>query len=421
VRRQLVALALVAALAATGCSVIGGGGDSYTVTAFFPRAVALYASSDVRVLGLKSGSIKKVQVEGSTVRVVLSIDENVPLPRDVQAQIVPQSLIGERYVQLFPAWTEGDAKLADGATIPLTRTAVPVEPDEALAALKEFLDSLDPKATGRLVKNLADDLRGGGGTLNDALKNLAGLTTTLAEKSDTIGRIIDQFDDFTATIATRERVLARVLDDFAELTGALADERRAVENVVRGLGQVASDGVDLVSEHGAALDRDLTVVTRVLQSAVANLDSVRQLLDSGPLLVRGLHDAYNPEFRRVELRQSTSPTVAQAFTKILGPLGIALPGNIICLPIDVQCVPSGQAAGAARSGSATVKGTAAAGATATARTPVDHLLDLLGSPGRARVAAVAPSRSVAERVARSIGGFGGFLRGAARELVGGKS
>ena len=36
--------------------------------------------------------------------------------------------------------------------------AAPVEPDEALAALKRLLDSLDPDATGRLVKNLAEDI-----------------------------------------------------------------------------------------------------------------------------------------------------------------------------------------------------------------------------------------------------------------------
>jgi phospholipid/cholesterol/gamma-HCH transport system substrate-binding protein len=409
-RRHLHVPLAVVALVAAGCSYLPGGDEGYTITAYFPRAVALYASSDVRVLGLKSGSIKKVEVEGSKVRVELSINDDVPLPPNVRAQLVPQSLIGERYVQLFPAWKEGDARLEPDAVIPLERTAVPVEPDEALAALKEFLDSLDPQATGRLVRNLAEDLEGTGPTLNDALKNLAALTGTLADKSEAIGRIIDQFDDFTATVATRERVLARVLDDFAELTGALAQERDAVARVVRGLGQVAGDALDLVSEHGAALDTDLTVLTRTLQSVIANLDSVRQLLDSGPLLVEGLHDAYNPEFRRIELRSSSSPTVAQAFEKVLGPLGVPIP-NIVCLPIDVRCVPSGQAAGRAA-----VRGTAAAGAATS--TPVDHLLDLLGSPGRGRVAAADPGRSIAERVGGSIGAFGSFLGGAARALLG---
>ena len=84
--------------------------------------------------------------------------------------------------------------------IPLERTSIPVEPDEALAALKRFLDSLDPGATGRLVTNLADDLEGNGQKLNTALGGLADLTSTLADKDDELVRIIDHFDDFTATL-----------------------------------------------------------------------------------------------------------------------------------------------------------------------------------------------------------------------------
>jgi phospholipid/cholesterol/gamma-HCH transport system substrate-binding protein len=406
--RRGAVLATAAALVAAGCSTLpGAGGGTYTVEALFPRAVALYASSDVRVLGLVSGSIKEVIVQGSTVRVVLSIDDDVLLPTDVRAQLVPQSLIGERYVQLFPAWKEGQPRLAEGATIPLARTAVPVEPDEALEALKEFLDSLDPQATGRLVHNLAEGLRGAGPSLKEALTGLASLTGTFAEKGAEIGRIIEQFDDFTSTVVTRERQLGEVLDGFAALTSVLADERRAIENVVRGLGQVSSTGLDLVSEHGAALDRDLTVLTRTLQAAVANIDSVRKLLDAGPLLVQGLQNAFNPEFRRIELRASNTPTVQQAFEKIFGPLGLPIPGSIVCLPIDVQCVPGGEAA----------KGTAAAGRNGT-RTPIDDIVGLLGSPGSRRPGLVAAPRSVAERVADSVGGFGGFLRRAARTLLG---
>jgi len=36
---------------------------------------------------------------------------------------------------------------------------VPVEPDEALAELKKFLDSLDPNGLGSLINNLSDDSR----------------------------------------------------------------------------------------------------------------------------------------------------------------------------------------------------------------------------------------------------------------------
>ncbi|MES4792822.1 MAG: hypothetical protein C4321_07370, partial [Chloroflexota bacterium] len=253
--------------------------------------------------------------------------------------IVPQSLIGERYVQLFPAWKQGEPTLAEGAEIPIERTSVPVEPDEALAALKRFLDTLDPDATGRLVRNLAADLDGTGSDLNRALAELGRLAATVASKHDAIGRIIDQFDRFSATLAARDRQLARVLDGFANLASLLAEERAAIEDLVRGLGRVAADGLDLAAEHGDRLTRDVAVLTRTLQSAVANLDSVRQLLDAGPILTTGLVAAHDPERHRIDLRNSFSPTAQQAATDVLGPLGVPI-GPGLCLPVDVACTPT---------------------------------------------------------------------------------
>jgi virulence factor Mce-like protein len=139
----------------------------------------------------------------------------VPIPVDASATIVPLSLIGERYVQLTPAWTEGKPRAKDGMVIPPSRTDIPVEPDEALAAVKKFIDTLDPDATGALVQNLADDLDGNGAGLNQALEGVAGLTTTFADKDQQLVQIIDHFDSFTATLRTKESQLGRVMDGFA--------------------------------------------------------------------------------------------------------------------------------------------------------------------------------------------------------------
>jgi virulence factor Mce-like protein len=338
--RRTIASATLLCLAAVGlagCSSGGGGG--YSLTAYFPKAVSLYPQSHVKVLGLSAGRVTKVQVVGTQVKATLRIDGDVPVPADVRATIVPLSLIGERYVQLFPAWTHGQPRAKAGAVIPMERTSIPVEPDEALAAVKHLLDSLDPQATGRLVKNLGDDLKGTGPDLNGALKGLADLTTALADKDAQLVSIIDHFDKFTATLRTREAALGKVLDGFAQTTGLLADERRAIESLVKNLASVATTGLDLTSEHAAKLDKDLTVLTRVLQSVNVNIDSVRNLLDSAPLLVggenldgtTGLAGAWDPDFHHLDLRTSAAPTVAQLL------LGLGVPANVVCVPVDVNC------------------------------------------------------------------------------------
>ncbi|HEV7886567.1 MAG TPA: MCE family protein, partial [Acidimicrobiales bacterium] len=254
----LVAVAATAVTTLPACSSARG----YEVTAYFDKAVSLYPKGDVKILGLSSGKITSVKVLGTQVRVRMRINEGTPLPQDVRATIVPLSLIGERYVQLFPPWTAGEPQAPAGTVIPLERTTIPVEPDEALAALKKFLDTLDPNATGRLVKNLAQDLKGNGQTLNDALGQFAQLTTTLADKDEQLAHLIENFDQFTATLRTREGQLGKVLDQFAATTGLLAQERETIARVVKGLAQVSSAGLDLVSEHAGALNTDVQTLTR---------------------------------------------------------------------------------------------------------------------------------------------------------------
>src|SRR3954469_15218099 len=232
VRLRVAAVVVLLGMLATSCSVIGGGGKSYTLSAWFPKTIALFKDSQVRVLGLPAGQVTKVQAMGDKVRIEMKVKDSVPVPADVHATIVPLSLIGERYVQLFPVWTTGQPRAHSGDVIPMERTEVPVEPDEALGALKKFLDSLDPEATGHLVQNAADDLQGNGQSFNDTVANLSTLVGTLADKDQQLGDIIDNFDKFTTVLRTREVQLGNVMDSFANLTGLLAQERTAIENTV---------------------------------------------------------------------------------------------------------------------------------------------------------------------------------------------
>lgn len=344
--RRIAGLLLVAALFGGGLGACAGGGDSYKVTAFFPSAISLYTDSQIRVLGLRAGRVTSVKVEGTQVRVTMSIPDHIPLPANVSATIIPLSFIGERYVQLFPAWKEGEAKLAPNSVIPLERTSVPVEPDETLAALKHLLDSIDPTATGKLITNLADGLDGTGDDLNRALSGLGTITETLGAKDKQVASIIDHFDRLTATLATRDQTLGRVLDAFAKTTDALADERASIQSLLESLASIANDGLDLVSKHRVKLDKDLTVLSRTLRLVNAHIDQLDKILAAAPVLTAGidldgksgLAAAYSRELHALDLRAVATPNVAQAFQ------ALGLPSSIAnCVPVTVSCqVPGTQ-------------------------------------------------------------------------------
>jgi phospholipid/cholesterol/gamma-HCH transport system substrate-binding protein len=417
---------VVVALVLPGCSSLTGSiSGGYKLTAYFNRALSLYHHSDVRVLGLSVGKVDAVVTEGNRVRVDMTLKKSTRLPDGVQAAIMPQSLIGERFVQLYPAWVEGEPIEARDSVIPLERTTIPVEPDEALAALKRFLDDLDPNATGRLIRNLSTDLSGNGQNLNNAIAGLASLSTTLADKDQDLAGLVDNFDAFTATLSTREQQLGAVMDEFAQVSSLLAQERDQVAGLIHNLSTLSGDALDLVSKHAARLETDVQTVSNLLATVDANLGAVDQLLSAGPELVAGtnldskagLIAAYNHKFHRIDLRDELSPAVAQ----FLGALG--LPGTPICLPIDVACVaaaapgghpPTGKAASSATpappAGPASPSPAPAASASSSPApaapapgppavlpaTPIDGLVSLLGS------AAAAPLQPVAYGLSASV-------------------
>ena len=333
-KRFLAALVLAASL-----SSCAGKSNEYQLTADFPSAISLYSHSQVRVLGLPAGHVRSVKVMGDKVRVVMSIHDDIPLPANVSATIIPLSFIGERYVQLYPAWKSGDATLAHGSVLGLDRTSVPVEPDETLAALKHLLDTIDPKATGQLVHNLALGLDGTGPDLNKAIAGLGTITETLGEKDQQVGAIIDNFDRFTATLATRDQTLGRVLDTFARTTDALAQERDALQSLLSSLASLSSNGLDLLKEHGTKLDHDIGVLSQTLRLVGVHIDQVDKLLAAGPLFTAGkgldgksgLAAAYDKNLHAIDLRALVVPDVAQVFN------ALGLPTTLVCLPVTVQC------------------------------------------------------------------------------------
>lgn len=332
-RLALAAVLALAAAAVPGCGLLGDGG-SYRITAYFDRAVSVFPSSDVRVLGLPAGSVAAVEVEGDRVRVDMDVDDDVRLPVDARAQIVPQSLIGERYIQISPAHVEGEEALEDGDVI--ETTIIPVEPDEALAALKELLDSLDPEGIGRLVGNLEESLAGNGEQLGDALGSLSEMVTTFAEKDEVLLRIVDSFDRLSATLVTREQQLGEVLDAFAEATNVLASERQGIEDLVSGLADLSRNGLALLGDHAGPLRDDIETLAAAAATIDANLASVTQLLAAGPTLAEGIIGAYNPSARAVNLRNNFGPLVPEALAALLGIDYCSLFVGIDCplLPLD---------------------------------------------------------------------------------------
>ena len=117
----LVAIAFITfAFKSSGLSTSSG----YKVSAEFTNITGIAGGTDVRISGVKVGTVVSQELDPKTYRavVVFSIHEGIELPTDSSARIVPEGLLGGNYVSLEPG--AEDELIKPGGRIQFTQGSV---------------------------------------------------------------------------------------------------------------------------------------------------------------------------------------------------------------------------------------------------------------------------------------------------------
>jgi len=95
--------------------------EGYTVSANFLKIGGLEVGSDVRISGIKVGSVlaTKLNKDDYTADVYLNIDSSIRLPIDTVAAIADVGIMGDKYIRLEPG--KSQAVLNNGDKITQTR------------------------------------------------------------------------------------------------------------------------------------------------------------------------------------------------------------------------------------------------------------------------------------------------------------
>jgi phospholipid/cholesterol/gamma-HCH transport system substrate-binding protein len=300
-RRFLGALAaLVLAASAGGCA-IGPSGGTRTMTVDLPKARSFYPQSKVKVMGADVGLVDKVENRGDHIEVVFHIDEKVPLPRGVQASIVPLNLVGERNLVLHPAWKPGEPK-ETGNRIPIERTHVPVEVDDALSSFTDLAKALDPTKVNTALHGAATSVNGNGGDFNATLEQSARLVENVAGQDRQLIEVARNLDRMAGVVRGREQVLGTVIRDFGQASQVLSAERGELQQLISGVLDLAESGGKLVDKYKGQLPYDLMVLTKVALVLKGNAKQLAQLIDVLPGISSAFIGGYNPKNKSLQLR-----------------------------------------------------------------------------------------------------------------------
>lgn len=298
-RRAVIPVVLAALLAVAAFTMFGGGEDTKTLTAHFPRTVSIYEGSDVRVLGVPVGKVDTVTPSGTDVVVRMSYDASVKVPDDAQAVIIAPSIVGDRFVQLTPVYKGGET-LPDGATLEEDRTAVPLELDQIYASIDDLTVALGPTGANRngaltdVLETTAANFGGQGARFHQTIEDFGRLSKTLDDNKEELFGAGRELEGFISTLAKNDRTVRRFNQSLADVSQMLAGERQelaaALRNLARGLGEVQS----FVKENRDALGRNIKGLNRVSQVLVKRRSELDHILDSAPLALNNLALTYNP-------------------------------------------------------------------------------------------------------------------------------
>jgi phospholipid/cholesterol/gamma-HCH transport system substrate-binding protein len=335
---RVISAAVIVAVVAVGAIYVFGGSSSKKLSANFASGVGVYPGTPVKILGIQVGSVTKVSPAGGSVKIEMTYDHKYKVPAGAISVLVANSLVSDRYVQLAPAYNGKGPVLANGANIPLSRTASPAELDDIYGALNQLSVALGPHGANKkgalstLVNVAAANLHGNGSALNSSIRNLSKAALTLSNGRQDLFGTVKNLKSFTQALSQSDAQVRHFENQLAQVAGDLADERgdlgAALHNLTIALHQVAN----FVQANAGKVHTDvkgLESVTNVLVKDKAALD---EILSVAPVALSNLTHGYQESSGTLGTRSNLT-NIADA-GQICAVLNQATNGGLLTLPAD---------------------------------------------------------------------------------------
>jgi phospholipid/cholesterol/gamma-HCH transport system substrate-binding protein len=339
-----------------------------TISAVFTTATGIYPGDDVRVSGVKVGTIKAIEPEGTQTKLVLDVDRDVPIPADAKAVIVAQNLVAARYVQLAPAYRNNvGPKMADNAVIPLDRTAIPVEWDEVKAQLMRLATDLGPQSgvsgtsVSRFIDSAANALDGNGDKLRQTITELAGVSRVLANGSGNVVDIIKNLQTFITALRDSNEQVVSFQNRLATLTSVIDGNRSDLDGALKNLSVAIVDIQRFVAGSRNQTSEQIQRLTNVTSNLLDNKMEIENILHIAPNALTNAYNIYNPSSGSAvgqfvlnnfsnptefvcgaigAIENTTAPETAKLCEQYLGPALRLLNFNYLPIGLDPYLMPS---------------------------------------------------------------------------------
>jgi len=250
-------------------------GERTSYRAVFTDATGLETGDDIRVAGVRVGSVSEIEVDDDDLALVtFETDSDVALTDTTTAAIRYRNLVGQRYIALEQGQGGGTTLDADG-TIPVARTAPALDLTVLFNGFKPLFEALSPDDVNQLSYELVQVFQGEGGTLEGLLAHTASVTSTLADRDEVIGDLIDNLSLVLDHVADRDKQLTRLIQSFRTLVGGLKKDRNAILGSLEEVSTLSVETASLIDGIREPFVKDI----KELRAVAGNIDKNKAELD----------------------------------------------------------------------------------------------------------------------------------------------
>jgi phospholipid/cholesterol/gamma-HCH transport system substrate-binding protein len=250
------------------------GGTSYS--ADFSEAAGLQSGNEVRIAGVKVGTVGNVSLEGDHVKVSFRV-RNAWIGDQTTAAIKIKTLLGQKYLALDP---EGTQALRSSQPIPLQRTMAPYDVIEAFSGLSQTVGQINTQQLAQSFNTISDTFAGTPADVRGALTGLSALSQTIASRDDQLRQLLQNTAAVTKTVADRDAEFQKIIDDGNQLLAELRARRDSITALLRGTRDLSAQLTGLVDDNARQIGPALQQLNQVTQLLQRNQDNLNRSIEA---------------------------------------------------------------------------------------------------------------------------------------------
>ncbi len=277
IRSGFIGLALIALVITVGLQTqrLLTMATSIRHKALFLEAGGLAPGNDVKVSGVKVGTVSDVALRDGKALVTFTVNGKVNLGSNTTAHIRTGTLLGQRVLTLE---SDGEGRLRSTDVIPVSRTGSPYSLTDALGEFAGNTRDTDTAALNQSLNTLSATIDRVAPQLGPTFDGISRISKALNERNASLSGLLKSAADVTGILSQRSQQVNSLILNGNELLGVLKDRQYAIVTLLANTSALSQQLSGLVADNEADLAPALEKLNSVTAILERNNDNIAKAM-----------------------------------------------------------------------------------------------------------------------------------------------